>query len=197
MIRTATADDLDALYEVCLRTGAAGSDASDRFEHPRILGQVYVGPYVVLSGCVPLTYVDELGPAGYALAAIDTDTFSSECERSWWPSLRAAYPDPGPAPATVDQEVMRHIHHPPRPPREVVAAYPAHLHIDLLPRIQGIGLGRKMITRLLEELKARGASGVHLEVDINNRRAIGFYRHLGFETLMIQGDVRYMGRPLD
>lgn len=196
MIRTATPEDLDALYEVCLRTGAAGSDATDRFEHPKLLGQVYVGPYVVLRGCIPLTYEDELGTAGYALAAIDTDSFLSECERSWWPSLRAVYPDPGPAPLTYDQEIMSHIHRPPRPPREVVAAYPAHLHIDLLPRIQGMGLGREMIARLLEELRARGASGVHLEVDIKNRRAIGFYEHLGFGTLMITGDVRYMGYPL-
>ena len=196
MIRTATAADLDALYEVCLRTGAAGSDASDRFEHPRILGQVYVGPYVVLDGCVPLTYEDHLGPAGYALGAIDTDTFHAECEKSWWPPLRAEYPDPGPAPSTHDEEVMNHIHRPPRPPREMVAAYPAHLHIDLLPRIQGMGLGRKMITRLLEELRARGAKAVHLEVDVNNQRAIGFYEHLGFGTLMFKGDVRYMGHQL-
>ena len=196
MIRTATANDLDALYEVCLRTGAAGSDASDRFENPRILGQVYVGPYVVLDGCVPLTYEDHVGAAGYALGAIDTDSFHSECEKNWWPSLRAKYPDPGPAPATYDQELMSHIHRPPRPPQEVVAGYPAHLHIDLLPRIQGMGLGREMITRLLEELRSRGASGVHLEVDINNQRAIGFYEHLGFGTLTIEEDVRIMGRSL-
>ena len=196
MIRTATADDLDALYEVCLRTGAAGSDASDRFDHPKILGQVYVGPYVMLDGCIPLTYEDHLEPAGYALAAIDTDSFHSECERDWWPSLRAIYPDPGPDPTTYDEELMSHIYRPPRPSKEVVAAYPAHLHIDLLPRIQGIGLGRKMITRSLEELKACGADGVHLEVDINNQRAIGFYEHLGFGTLMIKEDVRFMGRSL-
>ena len=196
MIRTATADDLEALYEVCLRTGAAGSDASGRFDNPKLLGQVYVGPYVMLDGCIGLTYEDNLGPAGYTLAAIDTDSFHAECEKEWWPPLRAAYPDPGPAPTTYDEELISNIHRPPQPSKEVVAAYPAHLHIDLLPRIQGMGLGRKMMTRLLEELKSGGASGVHLEVDINNRRAIGFYQHLGFGTLMIKEDVRYMGRLL-
>ena len=38
-----------------------------------------------------------------------------------------------------------------------------------------------------------GVAGIHLEVDINNQRAIGFYGHLGFETLMIEADVRFMG----
>ena len=38
-----------------------------------------------------------------------------------------------------------------------------------------------------------GVAGICLEVDINNQRAIGFYEHLGFETLMIEADVRFMG----
>ncbi len=38
-----------------------------------------------------------------------------------------------------------------------------------------------------------GVAGICLEVDINNQRAIGFYERLGFETLMIEADVRHMG----
>ena len=37
---------------------------------------------------------------------------------------------------------------------ERTAAYPSHLHIDLLPVAQGQGLGTLMISRLLRELKS-------------------------------------------
>ena len=37
-------------------------------------------------------------------------------------------------------------------------------------------------------------AGIHLEVDINNQGAIGLYGRLGSETLMIEADVRHMGR---
>jgi ribosomal protein S18 acetylase RimI-like enzyme len=78
----------------------------------------------------------------------------------------------------------------------VVARYPAHLHIDLLPVLQGRGVGREMMGRLLEELQARGVAGVHLGVDARNQRAVGFYEHLGFDRLDDTDDV-LMGIRLD
>lgn len=182
-IRRAHADDLPALYEVCLRTGDAGQDATALHDHPTLLGEIYVGPYVVLPGCIALTAVDEGGPAGYCLAAVDTRDFEARCEADWWPALRARHPDPGPAPATPDEELAAHVHRPPVAPAEVVADFPAHLHIDLLPRLQGRGVGGRLLRRLLDELRARGVPGVHLGVDARNTRAIGFYRHLGFTEL--------------
>ncbi len=72
-------------------------------------------------------------------------------------------------------------------------AYPAHLHIDLLPRAQGRGLGRRMIATLLGALHARGVGGVHLEMSAFNERALGFYQHLGFHVLGRERDNLYLG----
>jgi ribosomal protein S18 acetylase RimI-like enzyme len=58
--------------------------------------------------------------------------------------------------------------------------YPAHLHINLLPRAQGHGAGRRLIHRLLASLAEAGAGGVHWGVDPANTAAMGFYRKLGF-----------------
>jgi GNAT superfamily N-acetyltransferase len=197
LIRATEPHDLDALYEVCLRTGAAGEDASSQFENPRLLGEVYVGPYVTLPSGIGLTPVDEEGPAGYALAAVDTRRFEAECEAAWWPRLRSLHPDPGPDPSTADEEVIASIYRPHRASDHVVARYPAHLHLDLLPRLQGRGVGRLLIDRLLGELAARGLPGVHLDADARNDRAIGFYRHLGFSTLDAGEEVVVMGILLD
>ena len=64
------------------------------------------------------------------------------------------------------------------------------------PRLQGIGVGRRLIDRLLAWMVEEGATGVHLGVDRNNKRAVGFYRHLGFVTVLDVGDALYLGRAL-
>ncbi len=197
LIRAVEPDDLDALYEVCLRTGDAGEDATSLFEDPRLLGEVYVGPYVMLPSGIGFTPVDVEGPGGYVLAAIDTSRFEAECEAEWWPALRARYADPGPNPSTADEKVIAAIHRPHRASDAVLARFPAHLHLDLLPRLQGRGVGVTMMNRLLAELVARGVRGVHLDADRRNDRAIGFYTHLGFLPLEAGEDVIVMGKLLD
>jgi ribosomal protein S18 acetylase RimI-like enzyme len=196
LIRSVRLEDLDSLYEVCLRTGDAGEDATGLYEDPQLLGEIYVGPYLSVPGTVGFTAVEDGVPSGYALAAIDTRRFEIECETAWWPALRARYPDPGPDPATRDQELIRMIHHPPRGSEEMVDRFPAHLHIDLLPALQGKGLGRVLMDRLLGDLVAREAPGVHLGVDALNTRAHGFYSHYGFATIGEGPGVVWMGLRL-
>ena len=65
----------------------------------------------------------------------------------------------------------------------MVAAYPSHLHVDLLPAAQGGGDGRRLLETLFDALRAAGSTGVHLGVARDNARAVGFYRHLGFTEL--------------
>ena len=196
LIRPVEPGDLDALYEVCLRTGDAGEDATDRFADPRLLGEVYVGPYLMMPSGIGFTAVENGIPSGYVLAAVDTRRFEAECEAEWWPPLRERYPRPVDDRSTDDAEIIALIHDPEISPDEVVARYPAHLHIDLLPVMQGRGVGREMIGRLLEELRARETTGVHLGVDARNQRAVGFYEHLGFDHLDDTDDVM-MGIRLD
>ena len=62
-------------------------------------------------------------------------------------------------------------------------AYPAHLHIDLLPPFQGGGHGRALMETFYAAAARAGAPGVHLTVMAANTRALGFYRHLGFRRL--------------
>jgi len=46
-IRNAVLSDLPYLYEICLKTGADGGDASTDFTDPWLLGQYYAAPYPV------------------------------------------------------------------------------------------------------------------------------------------------------
>jgi ribosomal protein S18 acetylase RimI-like enzyme len=78
----------------------------------------------------------------------------------------------------------------------VAADYPAHLHVDLLPRAQGSGHGRQLVDHLLSRLRAMGVLGVHLGVDADNERAIGFYRHVGMRPVRQKPGALILGMPL-
>ncbi|MBI2817747.1 MAG: GNAT family N-acetyltransferase [Acidobacteria bacterium] len=54
--------------------------------------------------------------------------------------------------------------------------------IDILPEFRRAGLGRKFMEIAEEQLKARGATRVILEVSVNNEGAIRFYNALGYAT---------------
>ena len=81
-------------------------------------------------------------------------------------------------------ELMRYrIHHPSCTASEIAQPYPAHLHINLLPRLRGRGVGRLLMERWLEAVRDMGSRGAHLAVGTANRRAIRFYRACGFHEL--------------
>ncbi len=84
---------------------------------------------------------------------------------------------------------------------EPYVTYPSHLHIDLLDRAQGQGLGRRMLEQVMERLRERGSPGAHLGVSMANEPAFGFYQHLGFRELVRVGTGRdgciYMGKTLN
>jgi GNAT superfamily N-acetyltransferase len=179
-IRPYRAGDLDAIYRICLETGDSGKDATHLYRDPRAIGHIYAGPYGVLEPESAFVVEDDEGVGGYILGAFDTHAFEKRLEAEWWPDLRTNYALPAAAPATRDERMAWLMHNPSRTPRRITQPYPSHLHIDLLPRFQGAGWGRRMIDTWLGAMKARGSRGAHLGVGFANERAVRFYRAYGF-----------------
>lgn len=186
-IRPARTDDpaeVDRLYEICRRTGRSGEDASAVTAHPRLLGDVYLGAYLRFEPDLALVLVDPAGTVvGYVLGARDTAAFDALLEREWWPVLRERYPLGCAPEGSFDAGVVQVVHGEHGTDPAVLADYPAHLHVDLLPEGQGGGDGRRLLEALFDALRAREVPGVHLGVSLDNTRAIGFYTHLGFTVL--------------
>ena len=176
--------DSDACYEICLRTAYNGADATGRHTDPRIVGDVWVGPYLERWPEYAFVVEDEEGVGGYIVGAPDTDAHDEWIESEWMAPLRKRYPQGAFPVGSADADCVDLIHTPPRPPAEIVAAYPAHLHIDLLPRVQGHGLGGALMSALFGQLRDVGVPAIHLGCSPENTNAIAFYRHLGFEDLM-------------
>jgi len=185
-IRGYRAGDLGDLYRVCLETGDSGTDATGLFRDPDLLGHVFAAPYGVLEPSLAFVAEDPAGVGGYCLAALDTREFEQRLEQEWWPALRLRYADPDVTERehwTRDQELAYVIHHPWQTEDDLIAGFPSHLHVDLLPRVQGRGIGRQLIDLQLAALRERGSHGVHMHVWPTNQRALSFYDHLGFTRL--------------
>ena len=64
--------------------------------------------------------------------------------------------------------------------REIVIAYPAHLHINIDAAHRRMGTGRRLVDSYIADLKQRAVSGVHLYCGAG---PVPFYRRLGFHVL--------------
>lgn len=193
-IRPFRVEDLPALYDICLRTGAAGGDASELVEHAELFGALYAAPYGVLEPEHAFVLDDGVHPIGYVLGALDTAAFEARCEVEWWPPLRRRFPlTDG---RTLDDLLMHLIHH--RAPLDhgLLRDYPSHLHIDLLPEAQGAGWGRRMLDALYAALTTDGSTGVHWGVSTSNERALAFYRRLDATELHDDGAIVTFGQSL-
>ncbi len=133
-IRPCEPRDVTAVYEVCLKTGDAGQDATHLFQDPKALGHLFVGPYMALKPTFAFVLEDPQGVCGYALGALDTLCFQKHYLEEWLPPLQKHYSDPtnDQASWTEDQKIYYQIHHPNISFSDILQPYPSHLHIDLL-----------------------------------------------------------------
>jgi len=163
--------------EICLKTGDGGSDATGMHGSDELLADIFALPYVDLE---PETaFVVDTGErvSGYIVAAADTRAFVDRYRRDWLPAFMEKYR------AVEPSGILDLGLDPDRMIIQELDEYPAHLHIDLLPELQGQGMGRLLMRALLAELRERGVPGVHLGVSPSNTNARAFYKRLGFEPL--------------
>lgn len=167
------------VYNVCVRTAAAGGDATGIYSSDDLMPDVFAGPYLEFQP--DLAFVVDVGGrvAGYVIAAADTRAFVERVRQEWVPTFASKYPEPSP----TDAPIVAMGVDPERMLVPEVDEYPAHLHIDLLPELQGQGCGRALIDTLRTELARRGIPGLHLTMDPANLPARAFYDRLGFVEL--------------
>ncbi|HSK22468.1 MAG TPA: GNAT family N-acetyltransferase [Egicoccus sp.] len=193
-LRSGRERDLPGIREVCIRTGAAGQDATGSYPDDGILPDLYAEPYVRLEPDL-VRVADEAGRVvGYVLGAADTDAFVVAWREQWLPIAARRHPDPSAEPVTPYEQLVALLHRPEAMRTPWVDRYPAHLHVDLLPEAQGHGVGRALVERFCQAVEARGACGVHLGVAAQNVQAQAFYRRIGFEALATTEGAVWFGR---
>jgi len=118
---------------------------------------------------------------GYIICAENYDDFWEVFSGEYIPRISKAYPHHiiGAKKSTVLQNKYK-------------KDYPAHLHIDLLPEYQRMGMGTKLVDTLCAHLKNKSVTGVMLTVGTSNNVGQSFYRKYGFTELERQsGDIAF------
>lgn len=184
--------DRSAVAQICLKTGDSGRDATGLYSSDELLADIFVLPYVDFEP--ELAWVVDAGDhvAGYIVGTADTRAFAARYRDEWLPWFASKHH----VEDAADDRDARMIATGLNPEKMVVAdvdAFPAHLHIDLLPELQGQGFGRSLIRTLLAALAERGVPALHLGVAPDNAPAQGFYRKLGFVPLPSDTDGSLLG----
>lgn len=179
--------DRDDVALVCLRTAAAGGDATGVYSDDTLMPEVFALPYVEYAPELTFVVADEQRAAGYVMAVADTADFVEWWRREWVPGFAARHPVAAPptehAPAFTEAALIDAGVHPERMLIPELDRYPAHLHIDLLPELQGQGWGRRLIDTVRGALAERGVAALHLGLAAENTGARAFYDRLGFHEL--------------
>ncbi|MBR3235765.1 MAG: GNAT family N-acetyltransferase [Atopobiaceae bacterium] len=172
-VKPYTPEHADELRRVCI--ASASERARTDKTHAAFTLAMYCDPYLEHGVAYMLT--DDAGEAhGYVLACKDWDRWSADTTayrqkiEALGPEYQARYADE----ATFYNSVKD--------------SFPAHLHIDIEEPYTGGGNGRRLMETLLARLRSDGVRGVVFGVAASNKRAVGFYRHMGFKQLSEYGD---------
>ncbi|MFF2632834.1 GNAT family N-acetyltransferase [Microbacterium sp. NPDC058021] len=195
-IRPFQPGDEAALSRVCLLTADAGGDATGVLEDDDLWGEVFVLPYVARHPEFAFVVeTDDGRVAGYIVGAPDTRAFEEWFASQWWPRFADRWPRPD-VERTRQDGTLRYAYGRGPGVEPYGDTHPAHLHIDLLPELQGQGWGRRLIDTLSEALRARGVPGLHLVASSDNTGALAFYDRLGFERVPSHDGVQAFARTL-
>jgi len=186
-------EDKSSLYNICLQTGDSGKDATTLFTDPLVLGHIYAGPYMKYEPQSVFVVHDKEGSCGYIMGAMNSIVFYDWMNNNWLPDIRNNYNQPSGDPSKWNktEKTINHLFDPPN--KKLFAEFPAHLHIDLLPRAQGKGQGKLMMDHYIYHLRNHNIMGVHLELSLENERAFKFYKKYGMHELDRYEESIFMG----
>ena len=178
--------DLEGVRDVCFATGFMGEPVADQFADRDAFAHLFCDWYVLNRPDTCWVLDDGSGRVvGYLLGSPDGPPPPGTVERTLMGRHllgRALLVRPGTARFFVrvvwDLARDRSLLHSPVDQH----AYPADMHIDLLPEARGQGLGAELVRTWLERLRGLDVPGVHLGTMGENSAAIAFFESRGFES---------------
>ncbi|MFH8249189.1 GNAT family N-acetyltransferase [Microbacterium sp. B2969] len=195
-IRPFRPGDEPALADICLKTADDGVDATGVLDDDAIWAEIFVLPYVARHPDLAFVVeTDDERVVGYIVCAPDTDGFEEWFSGEWWPQFAERWPKPAAEHSRQDGILLYAYGRRPRA-EPFSQGFPAHLHIDLLPELQGQGFGRRLIDTLIAALREGGVTGLHLVASSGNTGALVFYPRLGFSPLPSHDGVQAFGMAL-
>ncbi len=200
-IGPARAGDLPAMEQVCIDTADQGHDPRPVRRMPELLPAIWLTPYMAPDADTVCLVARRDAPShvagaetvgrsdilGYCIASRDARAFAERLAGDWFPRVRARLEPLATDLTPADRAPWDMIRHPVVPDEPWLHDHPGEVHVDLLPQARGLGLGRRLLTAMEDQLRRDGVRGFFLGVDPLNVNAQRFYEHLGMRTLRPRG----------
>jgi ribosomal protein S18 acetylase RimI-like enzyme len=183
-IRPYEARDRDAVRRICFQTGYMGDPVRWQWADAESFADLFTSWYTDREPESALVVEVDGEVAGYLLGCRDSRRLATPpALLARHVLLRGLLVRPGTAPlmwrgaadvgrSLIIGRVAPTVFDDPR--------WPAHLHIDLLPKARCAGIGRQLVTRWLDTLREEGIVGCHLETWAENDGAVAFFEAMGF-----------------
>ena len=169
-IRPYRPSDADHVHIVSMRTGP--KEALEESPARTLLFAAYVDYYIEHEPQNCFVIADDDNAVGFILCAEDYRPYREIFMRDYAPRTKGLS-----LPMRVECLGAAIL------PRFFCKKYPAHLHIDILPEYQRMGLGSKLMDTLTAHLREKGVHGVMLGVGSHNEKGKNFYRKYGFRQV--------------
>lgn len=190
-IRQSTVADLPYIYEICWKTGYRGQSVEGILEDRYQIGHYFAAPYLHYDKECCFVATENGIPKGYILGTSDTVNYTKWLNKEWLPQVRKLYDFSGEEASDPFAKFIRKCIADDTVVERSLYEYPAHLHIDLLPDLQGKGMGRKLMEVFFKRCLQKGATRVHLGVGKKNPKAVAFYKKMGMFVIS-ESDSAYM-----
>ncbi|GHF47041.1 N-acetyltransferase [Deinococcus metalli] len=167
------------MARVACSTGFFGRSAAVYFPDSALFGALWVGPYLHGAGAGCFVAERDGEVVGYILGAPDHARY----QRALTAVVARHLSTTVPTRATVRSVpyLLRAARYP--SPHADWRAFPAHLHLNLLPAARGTGVGGRLLDAHLTALGGLGVPGVQLSTTTENDVALRLYRRAGFTEL--------------
>ncbi len=169
IIRKYNSNDRQACQHICIATADPSRVKTQK--QCDGLASVYSDSYVDFDKNICYVAEDEdCGVVGYILCAPDTKAYCCNAMRNHIkPLLKTSTLN---ALAAIGEFAVYML---------LSKKYPAHMHIDILPSHQRMGLGTQLVDTLLAQLRNANVKSMFLITDTGNKKGPRFYEKYGFE----------------
>jgi ribosomal protein S18 acetylase RimI-like enzyme len=199
-IRKYQPGDEPAIQDITYQTGFKGQDLEGRnfIDDQRLWFMIFIYYYVRYEPEHCFVAVDAATdrPIGFICGTPDTHSQSQRFQQKVIPRIIArtvfytSLRYPGTFLNCLKMTSMLEIKDP-AAEAQIVAEYPGHLHINLLPDYHRQGFGSQLLTTFEDHLRALGVPGLHLGTSNYNHKAVPFYEKHGYRIVRQVGPVRH------
>ena len=176
IIRQYCLSDSQAIEDITYRTGFKGEDLTGRrfFDDKYLFYLIFIYYYTHFEpkNCFIADAINHHQIIGYVCGTTDTEKKELQYKKVIHRKLLTLLNLSRIQPRLVSSVTT-----------DIILSYPAHLHINILPKYQRSGLGTRLIHHFEEHISQKGVRGVHLQTTNYNRKAVPFYKKLGYHLL--------------